>query len=107
MRLRANLTLMLMKTDTLSGADQGACLARLDWLETTYETGWQQSDQSTGDLRFLDGLKWCFEQRLKLIAQAAASTQEELPVRFTLNLGERPLPATEESQPKSSGASCN
>jgi hypothetical protein len=68
-------------------------LQQIRRLEQEYWQGWQQSEQAARDLRFLDGVQWCIERRMRLLqldklapARHQAAEAAEEPIVFTLNL---------------------
>ena len=62
-------------------------LDEIDALEAEYWHGWENCDDQSkpGNLRFLSGVQWCIEQRIKLLGLLQKSPDLQL-AHFTLDL---------------------
>jgi hypothetical protein len=98
-RGQADLLLGSMKqspstTETPSLPDRSTALEevleQLRHLEREYWQGWQSSEQSARELKFLDGVQWCIERRMRLLQLEKLAleqdTRQHEPIDFTLNL---------------------
>ncbi|MFW5658846.1 MAG: hypothetical protein ACOCZ8_02575 [Bacteroidota bacterium] len=61
-------------------------------LAAVYRSAWDASEQRPADAKFLDGLRWCIEQRIKLVQlqQDASATDEPGLWHVELNLNPPP-----------------
>lgn len=58
-------------------------LSKIAKLEKTYGEAWEKSKEKTnGDPRFLVGIQWCMEQRMKIFGGYAPTKTENIEMRL-------------------------